>query len=196
MDIIPDRTEDQIVDLYFRVADLARTRQNERRTGTVHEVDYARRMARLKLRDREGKPVLTPWSRWEEPSNGDLSFHTPLTVGEQMDIVSESGDLTDGVIRRSTEQDRFKRPHNAGDLHVIDWGSTRVEIGPEVIKLRVGGSTVTITADSIRSKSTRIVEEGDVFLGGESGGEYVHRKNDADSLGDIAVGHAKKVYAV
>lgn len=56
------------------------------------------------------------------------------------------------------------------------------------IKLADDG-TVTITA-------TKIVLDGNVYLGGEAGAKEVHRKDDIDSDGDAAVTHASKVWAV
>ncbi len=58
----------------------------------------------------------------------------------------------------------------------------------------IGGTTITMSGGKVHIKSGTIVLEGDVHLGGE-GGQLVHRKGDADSSGDLAVGSATKVYA-
>ncbi|ACL57416.1 phage baseplate assembly protein domain-containing protein [Methylobacterium nodulans] len=66
------------------------------------------------------------------------------------------------------------------------------------------GSIVSLVQQNIRvvhSKAVHIVApeivlEGTVYLGGKSGAKLVHRKDDLDSDGDIAVGSASKVYAV
>lgn len=51
------------------------------------------------------------------------------------------------------------------------------------------------SAKKLHFKAPNIILEGDVDLGG-TGGKLVHRKGDADSAGDTAVGSATKVRAL
>ena len=170
-----------IVNQRHRIEELERRFENRERTGTIHEVNAAEGWARVKLGmdEKTGKPFLSPKIPWKEPAMGAIKFHTPPAVGEQVKIVSESGDLTDGIIDSSIPSNQNGRPHDKEAEHVRQIGGTRI--------LEKDGE--------VRIKAATIVLEGDVHLGGD-GGQLVHRKGDHDSDGDAAVGSASKVYAI
>lgn len=172
---------DILADVYHRIADLERRLQNSRRTGTVESVDPSRGTARVRLNDdpKTGAPYLTAEIPWKMPSNGAVSVNIPPSVDQQVDVVSESGDLTDAMIDASLRSSANPLPGAQSGEGVVTTGQTRIFFS---------GSEVRIT-------SPKIVLEGDVHLGAE-GGKLVHRKGDDDSDGDIAVGSATKVYAV
>lgn len=176
--MIPSDLAGQIADIYRRLAEGERRARNRKRTGKVSEVDYKKGVARVQLSAQDGKAYLSPWMPWKEIAAGGIKSHIPPTVGEQVDVVSESGDLTDAVIDMSTPSNANPRPHD----------------GPEAV-ITKGGSTVTISDGAVVIKAGKIVLDGDVHLGGE-GGKLVHRKGDVDSDGDAAVGSASRVYAV
>lgn len=178
--MIPRTMPEIIVDLYQRIEEMNRRFENRERTGTVHEVDATKGLARVKIGEGpDGKPVLSPWVPWKEVSMGAIKTHFPPSVGEQVKLHSESGDLTDGVIDTSLPSNANLRPHDKEAEGVITVGSTRIQFT---------GSKVTIT-------SPDIVLAGNVHLGGE-GGKQVHRKDDLDDAGNKAVEHATKVWAV
>lgn len=126
----------RIVELERRVAEQDRRNRNRRRTGKITEVDNEKGLARVQFSDNP-KPYKGGWMPWLEIAAGGTSTHIPPTVGEQVDVVSESGDLTDGVIDFSTHSDQNPRPHN-GPEAVIKHGNVRIEISD---------SKVTITGD-------------------------------------------------
>lgn len=127
----------RIVELERRIADHERRSRNRRRTGTITEVDNSKGLARVKFSEKDQKQYKSPWIPWLEIAAGGTSTHIPPTVGEQVDVVSESGDLTDSVIDFSTHSDQNPRPHN-GPEAVIKHGNVRIEISD---------SKVTITGD-------------------------------------------------
>lgn len=127
----------RIVELERRIADHERRSRNRRRTGTITEVDNSKGLARVKFSENNQKPYISPWVPWREVAAGGTSTHIPPVVGEQVDVVSESGDLTDSVIDFSTHSDQNPRPHN-GPEAVIKHGNVRIEISD---------SKVTITGD-------------------------------------------------
>lgn len=172
---------DIIAELFHRIAVLERQRQNARRTGTVESVDPEKGVARVRLNEdpNTGKPYLTAEIPWKMPSNGAVSVNIPPSVGQQVDVVSENGDLTDAVIDASLRSTANPLPGATPGDGVVTTGQTRIFFN---------GSEVRIT-------SPKIVLEGEVHLGAE-GGKLVHRKDDVDSDGDAAVGSATKVYAV
>lgn len=147
----------RIVELERMVAELSRRARNRKRTGTISEVDNAKGLARVKIMDGE-KPYLSPWVPWKEVSAGGTSSHIPPTVGQQVDIVSESGDLTDGVIDFSTHSNANPRPHDGPEAVVVH-GGTRITIGDGAVKIV---ADVTIEGDlqvngaSVRHNSKNI----------------------------------------
>ena len=179
--MIPGNFEEIFVNMLYRLEELERRMENRTRTGTIHEVDAKKGTARVKIgEDSEtGEPYLSPAVPWKEAAMGNIKFHTPPSVGEQVKLVSESGDITDAVIDTSLPSNQNKRPHDKEDEHVRTVGGTRI--------LEKDGLVHII--------ASKIVLEGDVHLGGE-GGKLIHRKGDKDSAGDLAVDSASKVYAI
>lgn len=130
---------DQFVETQRRVFELERRAANRKRTGTIQEIDLKKGVARVLIETDGDKPFLSPAIPWKEIAAGGISSHIPPTVGQQVDVVSESGDMTDGVIDFSTHSNANPRPHD-GPEAVIVKGSA---------KLVIGDDTVTITAPNI-----------------------------------------------
>jgi phage baseplate assembly protein V len=181
--VIPTTTPEIIRDLYHRIAELDRRLAGMERPGKVAEVDPVAGTARVELgRDPvTGAPFLSPPLRWAEAGMGGIKTHTPPTVGEQVVVRSPSGDIADGYIAQSVPTTDNKRPSDKGDEHVLT---------------KIGGTSIVAKDGRVHIKADKIVLEGNVYLGGENGAKLVHRKGDADSDGDVAVGSASKVFAV
>lgn len=124
---------ERLVALERKVAEQERRNRNRRRTGTIAEVDNGKGLARVKLTDGE-KPFISPWMPWKEIAAGGTSAHIPPIVGEQVDVMSESGDLTDAVIDFSTHSNANPRPHN-GPEAVIVHGGTRMTLGDGTVEI-------------------------------------------------------------
>lgn len=135
---------ERMVELERKVAEQERRNRNRKRTGTISEVDNAKGLARVQIMDGE-RPYVSPWVPWKEVSAGGTSSHIPPTVGQQVDIVSESGDLTDGVIDFSTHSNANPRPHD-GPEAVLQRGSVRILIGDG--EVTIDSPAITFTADS------------------------------------------------
>lgn len=166
--MIPTTLPEQMAWLSKHIAELQRRDRNRKRTGKVVEVDNKKGLARVEISNPDGKPFLSPWVPWKEVASGGIKSHIPPTVGEQVDIVSESGDLTDGVIDMSTPSNANKRPHD-GPEAVITKGNSRLQIGDEEIS--VAATTINLTA-------TTTVINGDLEV---RGGKLTH--NDVN-IGD------------
>ncbi len=148
---------DRLVELERKVSEQERRNRNRKRTGVIEQVDPAKGLARVKIADGD-RPYLSPWVPWKEVSAGGTTSHIPPTVGQQVDIVSESGDMTDGVIDFSTHSNANPRPHD-GPEAVIVHGGTRIVIGDGEVEitanvkingdLAVEGSSVTHNGTNI-----------------------------------------------
>ncbi len=167
-------------ELVHRVAELERRQRNRRRKGTIEEVGTGENAGkyRVKLSEQDGKPYLTGWLRTRQIAGGLVKVDALRSEGEQVDVVSENGELTDAEIDQSTYSNANPRANPGAPLHI-----------------QIGGATFVMSEDRIALTAGIIVIDGVVHLGGE-GGQLLHRKGDADSGGDIAVGSAGRVYAV
>lgn len=177
--MIPRMLDQQISHIGVRIADTERRNNNRRRTGTIAEGPDEKGRYRVELSRQGGVPYLTPWIRPKTVGAGNVKLDVVYAIGEQVDVVSESGDLTDARIDFGTYSDDNPRENDAN----------------APLRLKVGDSIIEISGDSITLKASKIVLDGVVYLGGE-GGQLLHRKGDADSDGDTAVGSASRVYAV
>ncbi|TCN31628.1 phage baseplate assembly protein gpV [Shinella granuli] len=177
--MIPRMPDQQLSHIGVRIADTERRNNNRRRTGTIAEGPDDKGRYRVELSRQGGVPYLSPWIRARTVGAGAVKMDVIYAVGEQVDVVSESGDLTDARIDFGTYSDDNAR-----------------ENGENVpLRLKVGDSVIEVSGGGITLKASKIVLDGEVHLGGE-GGQLLHRKGDADSDGDTAVGSASRVYAV
>lgn len=167
-------------DLIFRVAELERRQRNRRRKGTIAEIGEGENAGkyRVKLSEQDGAQYLTGWIGTRQIAGGLVKIDTLRSVGEQVDVISENGELTDAEIDMSTYSNANPRANPGAPLHI-----------------QIGAASFVMSGEALHVKADLIVLDGEVHLGGE-GGQLLHRKNDADSGGDIAVGSASRVYAV
>lgn len=169
-DVIPDTLEDQIAWIVRQIGEMQRRDRNRKRTGRVTEVDLDKGLARVEFRKEDGEPYLSPWLPWKEIAAGGIKSHIPPTVGEQVDVVSENGDLTDAQIDMSTPSNENERPHN-GPEAVIVMGGTRLTIGDDLVTLDV--DRFEITGSSIKHNGREIGDthrHEDVKLGSDLSG--------------------------
>lgn len=147
---------ERIDELRRRVAELERRIGSQARTGVVTEVDAASGLARVRLTDGD-QPMLSGWLPWIEAAAGANKTHNPPSVGQQVEIRSESGDLHDATIQGSVNSTANGRPSAAGDEFVL------LSVGAASIKATGGGSAIVI---SIGGYSLTLSEAGAVNAGG------------------------------
>ena len=176
---------ERIALLAAEVADIKRRLRNKMRTGVIKELDAARGLVRVKLNDDEDGEFITGWIPWTERA-GAIKSWLPPHPGEQVMVVSESGDLTDAWCTHGGFSNANKAPHDRGGEAKWQVGNASILIRDGMIEITVGGSRVVITPDEI-------VTYGKTRL--DDGSEPVHRVGDVDSDGDAAVTGAPRVFA-
>ena len=157
---------EQLTDMMHRIAELERRNRNRRRKGTIAEVSDDKSKYRVKLSDQNGKPYLTPWIGARTLAAGGVKVDVLYQAGEQVDVVSENGDMTDAQIDFSTYSAANARENKDMPLH-IKIGKTVVEASADLVK---------VTGEKV------IVESPNVQLGGE-GGKKVARIGDKVNVG-------------
>lgn len=110
-----------MINLAAEIADLKRRIHNVVRVGEIHAADYAAARVRVKMGD-----IITAWLPWMTHRAGnDRTWHAP-EVGEQVVVVSPSGDLAMGFVMPSVFQNDFPGPENVATkaTTIYDDGAT------------------------------------------------------------------------
>lgn len=163
---------DVIRSLVFRVAELERRGRNRSRIGTVTEIDPQRGLARVELATGvNGAPFVSGWIPWQEQAAGAARTHFPPSVGQQVRVRSQSGDLTDAEIEASLPSSTNTRPSSKGNEYVIvEVGSARVVVsdGGGTLRMSVGASSITLTDGAIVIEGADITLKGAISVAGAS----------------------------
>ena len=154
----------------FEIAELARRLANVVRAGVVAEVDTDTQRLRARYdRDEEGAPILSAWIPWVTLRAGpDRTWWAP-GVGEQVVLLSPSGELTQALALPALYSDTHPAPsadadkrvakHSDGAVFEYDRAAHRYSItlpdDGEVL-VTIGDTTLTVNADKIRGVAPEI----------------------------------------
>lgn len=162
----------QIAELAAKVADLERRFAGSMRHGTVASVDPAKQTVRLKLgKDADGNDFLSPNIPYGQTA-GAMKFHNPPSVGQQMTMMSPGGDFMQAVAVPMHWSDANVSPSQAGDEHVMTFGSVTATLKGNSLSIKVGGTELLIEGAKITLKSDEVQAVGDVL------------KHNAKNVGD------------
>jgi len=140
--MIPRDLPGQIVDLYSRLGEIERRARNRKRTGTIEEGPDEQGRYRVKISEKDGQPFLTGWIRPKTLGAGGIKIDAVHTKGEQVDVVSENGDMTDATIDLSTYSSANERENTGNAALHIKTGGTTLEVTGEGVTLIAG--TITL----------------------------------------------------
>lgn len=171
--MIPRTLHEQVADIYYRIAEIERRARNRKRTGVIAEVGTGENAGkyRVKISAPGEKAYIGPWMKQRTVAAGKVKIDVVRKVGEQVDVISESGDLTDAVIDMSTYSNDNDR-ENGDDvpLHIKVDGDGAIICGK-----------LTITAD--------VQIDGDVKINGAfdvDGSSFTHNgKNVGATHGHV-----------
>ena len=142
--------------LAARVADLERRLANVTRPGTVVEADYAK--ARLRVKIGANTTAWLPWMT--SRAGGDRSWHAP-EIGEQVLVLSPSGDMAQGYIVPSVFQNDFGAPANAETMHRTEYeDGAIVEYDRENHRLKaiIPGEVIVEAEGAVKVTSEKSIE--------------------------------------
>ncbi|GAB3528665.1 phage baseplate assembly protein V [Photobacterium alginatilyticum] len=127
-------------EMNYIVRDMQRRMANMIKRGRVHSVDFKQKPPRVRVEYAKG--AVTGWLPWV--SGRASSKHRvdwePLAVGEQVIILSESGELSAGVVIPALSDAKSPVPSTSTDEHV-----SRYEDGTEISYNRASHKlTITI----------------------------------------------------
>lgn len=142
--------DEQIVALMRDVADLRRRVDSMVRHGKVEKVDAKKQRVRLRVGGTDKEPQLSPWVPYGQIA-GALKVHTPPSEGQQMTLLSPTGDFRQAVAMPLTWSDDNKAPSDNPDEHVVTFENVTVVIKKDSLKATVGGASLEITKDTIEA---------------------------------------------
>ncbi|RRY08806.1 phage baseplate assembly protein V [Brucella anthropi] len=148
-----------IIEMASRISDLERRLDGMMRHGTVTEVDPEAGTARISIGVTGEKPFISPWVPYGQIA-GALKVHSPPSVGQQMTLLSPSGDFRQAVALPMTWSNQNASPSSKGDENVLTFGSIKVELrGNEIIitaprvLFKCDGTTLELKGGSFRASS-------------------------------------------
>jgi len=131
----------------WRLQELERRLNNLLMVGTIMSVDYAAARCRVEIGE-----IQTAWLKWfTTRANNDRSWWAP-EVGEQVMVLSPSGELAQGTVLPAIYQGAHPGPGNRATHRIDDYGDgTRVTYDREASRLTIDcvGDVVIENANSI-----------------------------------------------
>lgn len=185
----------------FMVETLARVQRLEHmvanfvRPGTVEEV-VPGQSVRVRMSEADGdQPPLVGAAIPYAQIAGAAKVHTPPSVGQQMMVISPSGDPRQAIAIPYWWSNANATPSTAGDEEVYTRGSTKITLRGDSVEALVAGAVIKIEASKI---TVEIGGEGFVIEGGKMKmssifeaknkiGQPAHYVTGLDSGGDAAV---------
>ncbi len=160
-------------------ADVERRLANVVRFGTIEEADFGKARYRVRIGN-----ILTDWLPFAGKRSGALKVWSPLTIGEQIVMISASGDLAQGAILGSIESSAHPSPGSDGNTINIEFpdGGT-LSYGP-------GELTMDVPA-AVKLKAPSLEIEAEVTIKGavnQSGGD-ITAATDVIAAGISLVNH-------
>lgn len=175
----------EIVELVARVADLERRFSGAMKHGTVAEVDPEKGLVRMKLGTAtSGGDFLGPWVPYGQIA-GALKVHTPPSVGQQMTMMSPTGDMRQSVALPMTWSNQNASPSKAGNEHHLTFGSVHITVSGDAVHVETGAEVIVKSPDVL-------VEADNVSLGGREG-QKVARVGDRV---DVKIGSSKGLWPI
>ena len=147
----------------FRLVELARRLANVVRLGVIEEIDAA--AGRVRVRYAEESAALTAWLPWMTTRAGpDKTWWAP-EVGEQVLLLSPSGELPQAVVLPAIYSNANAAPSAELDKHLTRYSDgAEIEYDRAAHRLRVvlpAGATAQLTAPD------GVSIEGDVMITGD-----------------------------
>lgn len=138
----------------MNLENLARLLHNLIRVGIVIDVDHDAPAVRVSDGELE-----TNWLKWLEPRAGQTTDWDPPTVGEQVVLLSPSGELSGAIVLRGLHSDLIPHPSKDPNKKVREYpDGARVEYDHKTGAMKISGiKSLLIEADeSIAFKAARL----------------------------------------
>jgi phage baseplate assembly protein gpV len=132
-------------------AEIARLKSDHDHTvihGPVTDVDAKKQLCRIQIGvDDNGDPVKSPWRPYGQIA-GTRKVHSAPSKGQQLTLISPSGDITQGFALPFTWSDNNPSPSQDADADVDQRGKTKRTQRDASLKQEVDGVTVQLAKQS------------------------------------------------
>ena len=146
----------------FAISELNRKLANIIRIGLVKEIDYKKARARIKVGE-----FLTDYLPWITYRAGEDRSWLPLSLDEQVIVLSPFGELSLGVVLPAIYQQKYFPSECRKDAHIFEFqDGTKLSYNKEnhhleidvvdKLMLKVGESSIEMTKKGIKLKAKRI----------------------------------------
>ncbi len=122
------------------------------RFGTVTAVDATKARARVGF----GGDSESAWLPWLAERAAAISVWAPVAIGEQVVVLSESGETSQGVILGSVFSDGNPGVGSSEAVHRVKIGGSSITITASAITLSSNGSTIVLDAGGVAVNGARI----------------------------------------
>lgn len=152
------------MDQGFSLSEMNRRLANLIRLGTVIEADYQKARVKIQI-----GPITTQWLPWITSNASHSKNWNAPEIGEQVLVLSPSGEMSQGTVIRGIYQKKHTAPNNNVDVQHMEFkdGSTinydraNHHFNLDVTKagnitLKVGSSTIEINQEKIVLKANKI----------------------------------------
>lgn len=146
-------------ELIIRITEIERRQSEMIRHGTVEQIDPEKGLVRLRIGGTEDKPFISPWVPYGQIA-GALKVHAPPSAGQQMTLISPTGDLRQAVAIPMTWSRKNPSPSTKGDEHVVTFGNVRIDLKSDSFMVAVGGASVTISSAGVKFEGGTITHDG------------------------------------
>ena len=135
----------ELAELVARVAELERRVAGTMRHGRVAEVNASEAWVRLDFGPATGGGrFLSPKIPYAQIA-GALKVHTPPSEGQQMTMISPSGDWSQAVAVPMTWSNANESPSDQESEHVLTYGDWRITLKEQSLKFECGDLTLEKT---------------------------------------------------
>jgi phage baseplate assembly protein gpV len=117
--------------------------------GKCSDVDTSKQLCRIVIgKSEDGAEVKSPWVPYKQTA-GAVKLHNPPSVGQVMEIRSETGDIEQGLAEPFRWNDDNQTPSQAEDEHVLTFGDVRATLKGGNVTFTIGGVTVDISGGGL-----------------------------------------------
>jgi phage baseplate assembly protein gpV len=149
----------ELVELASRVAELERRFSGIMRHGKVEEVNTKEAWVRLDFGQGTQGKFLSPKIPYAQIA-GDLKLHNPPYKGQQMTMLSPSGDWQQAVAVPMTWSKQNEAPSDKGDEHVLTFGDWRITLKDTTLTLENGDVTFKFSGDGYEQTGGHMTHDG------------------------------------
>ena len=171
--------------LSFGTIEMQRKIANLITIGTIRDVDHKAAKVRIQIGE-----TVTEWQPWlVARAGGDVSWWSP-EIGEQVVVLSPSGDFCQSIIIPSLYQTSVPPPSDTSMIHrtvykdgaQIDYNrkthTLDINLPQDGVVQITAPQAVTVTADNVTVDATHVlVKSGSIDLG-DNGGPAIARVGD------------------